>query len=134
AGLAAFVGAGTIDITGTDLSVAINRGLHQNFPAIPGASANSQYRLIIADQTRGSVTFTKDGVSASANILADDSDAQVAAKVRTALEAISSIGSGNVTVSGSRSAGFTIEFINSLARTNVTGLTVSTNATLSGSL
>jgi hypothetical protein len=134
AGLAAFVGAGTIDITGTDLSVAINRGLHQNFPAIPGTSANSQYRLIIADQTRGSVTFTIGSASAAANILADDSDAQVAAKVRTVLESISSIGSGNVTVSGSRSAGFTIEFINALARTNVTGLTVSTNATLSGSL
>ncbi|MFM8725920.1 MAG: hypothetical protein ACKON9_12445, partial [Planctomycetaceae bacterium] len=69
AGLAAFVGADTIDITGTDLSVAINRGLHQNFPASPGASANSQYRLIIADQTRGSVTFTKDGASASASVL-----------------------------------------------------------------
>ncbi|MFM7925561.1 MAG: hypothetical protein ACKPJJ_35505, partial [Planctomycetaceae bacterium] len=80
------------------------------------------------------MTFTKDGASASANVLADDSDAQVAAKVRTALEGISSIGSGNATVSGSRAAGFTIEFINTLARTNVTGLTVSTNATLSGSL
>ncbi|MEN9553872.1 MAG: hypothetical protein RLZZ232_158, partial [Planctomycetota bacterium] len=134
AGLAAFVGAGTIDITGTDLSVAINRGLHNNFPAIPGASANSQYRLMIADQTRGSVTFTKDSATASANILADDSDAQVAAKVRTALEGISGIGSGNVTVTGSRSAEFTIEFINALARTNVTGLTVSTNATLSSAL
>ncbi|MEN9554689.1 MAG: hypothetical protein RLZZ232_975, partial [Planctomycetota bacterium] len=134
AGLAAFVGADTINITGTDLSVAINRGLHNNFPAIPGASANSQYRLMIADQTRGIVTFTKDSATASANILADDSDAQVAAKVRTALEGISEIGSGNVTVTGSRSVGFTIEFINALARTNVTGLTVSTNATLSGAL
>jgi hypothetical protein len=83
AGLAAFVGADTINITGTDLSVAINRGLHNNFPAIPGASANSQYRLTIDSQTLGSVTFTKGSSSASANILASDSDAQVAAKVQT---------------------------------------------------
>ncbi|MFO0060788.1 MAG: hypothetical protein ACK57O_07910, partial [Planctomyces sp.] len=134
AGLAAFVGADTINITGTDLSVAINRGLHNNFPAIPGASANSQYRLTIDPQTLGSLTFNKDTSSASANILSSDSDAQVAAKVRTALEGLTAIGAGNVTVTGSRDAGFTVEFINALARTSVTGLTVSTNATMAGSL
>jgi hypothetical protein len=134
AGLASFVGSDSISISGTNLAVAINRGLDNNFPAIPGASANSQYRLTIADQTLGSVTFTKGTSSASANILAADTDAQVAARVKTALESVTGIGSGNVTVSGSRAAGFTIEFINTLAKTNVTGLTVSTNATLSGSL
>jgi hypothetical protein len=134
AGLASFVGSDSISISGTNLAVAINRGLDNNFPAIPGASANSQYRLTIADQTLGSVTFTKGTSSASANILATDTDAQVAAKVKTALESVTGIGTGNVTVTGSRAAGFTIEFINTLAKTNVTGLTVSTNATLSGSL
>ncbi|MFY8056201.1 MAG: hypothetical protein ACOVRM_00575, partial [Planctomycetaceae bacterium] len=107
---------------------------HNTFPAIPGASANSQYRLTIDPQTLGSLTFNKDTSSASANILSSDSDAQVAAKVRTALEGLTAIGAGNVTVTGSRDAGFTVEFINALARTSVTGLTVSTNATMAGSL
>ena len=82
----------------------------------------------------GDVTFTRGSSSAVANISAADSDAVVSGKIRTALEAITGIGSGNVTVTGTRSAGFTIEFINTLAKTNVTGLTVSTNATLAGSL
>jgi hypothetical protein len=134
AGLAAFVGADPDRaLRAQDLSVAINRGLHQNFPAIPGASANGQSRLVVADPTRGSVAFAKDGASASASVLADDSDAQVAAKVRTGVESISSIGSSNVTVSGSR-----VRLRNRIHQharaANVSGLTVSTNATLSGSI
>ncbi|MGV2341201.1 MAG UNVERIFIED_CONTAM: hypothetical protein LVR18_46840 [Planctomycetaceae bacterium] len=134
AGLATFVGTDSISIKGTDLAVTINQGIAANTAAIPAASGNTQYRLIIADQTLGSVTFNKGTSSASANILAADADTQVAEKVKTALEDITGIGDGNVTVSGSRAAGFKIEFINTLAKTDVTGLTVSTNATLSGSL
>ena len=134
AGLASFLGNSTIDITGTNLAVAINKGLNNNFPAIPGASANTVYRLLIADQTLGNVTFGFGSSTAVANILGADSDISVAGKVQTAIEGLTGIGAGNVVVTGTRTGGFTVEFINSLAKTNLTGLTVSTNATLAGSV
>jgi fibronectin-binding autotransporter adhesin len=50
-----------------------------------------------------------------------------AAQVQAALEALSSIGTGNVDVQGSVAAGFTVTFVNALGDTDHANLVVSTN-------
>ncbi|MFA7061427.1 MAG: hypothetical protein WC156_11495, partial [Pedobacter sp.] len=57
-----------------------------------------------------------------------ETDTELGAKIQTALETLTGIGVGNVTVTGSKIAGYTIEFNNALAGTDITGLTLSTTA------
>jgi hypothetical protein len=136
AGVAALLGADSLLVSGTNLAVAVNRGLQANQAAIAAASGNTTYRLNLGPDTFGSLEFRKTGVAtaATAAIGYDDSDAAVAGKVRTALESLTGIGAGNVTVTGGRASGFTIAFIGTLAGTDVAGLSVTTPSTVAGTV
>ena len=139
AGLAEFVGGSEFEVSGTDLSVAINRGVTVTDSGVPASAANTQYRLQIANDTVGALTFTYQPATGSvatgtATIARSDNDASVCTKITTALAGITGIGSGNVSVTGSRLQGFTIEFIGTKAGTNLSGLTVSTPGSSTGSV
>ena len=134
AGLAAFVGTDAITVTAQNLEVAINQGVAANHPGAPSVQVNTSYRLQVFPDTVGAVTFTYQTHTAAATVARTDSDATVAAAVRTALESLPGIGAGNVTVTGSRTAGFTVEFGGALAGQDVVGLTVQTAATTPGTV
>lgn len=70
--------------------------------------------------TGGTFTITYDGQTTSA--IAYDADA---ATIDTALEALSNIGVGDVSVSGTLNTGITVTFTGTLAATNVAEMTVS---------
>ncbi|MFM8474422.1 MAG: beta strand repeat-containing protein, partial [Planctomycetaceae bacterium] len=137
--LAEFVGGTQFEVAGTNLSVAINKGVLSKDPGIPAASANTTYRLQIANDTVGALTFTYQPstgapVSGTATIARADSDTAVRTKITTALAGLPGIGSDNVTVTGSRQQGFTIEFTGSLQKQNLSGLTVSSPGQSAGSV
>ncbi|MEI7702281.1 MAG: hypothetical protein WCK86_20965, partial [Planctomycetia bacterium] len=134
AGLAEFVGGSQFEVTGTDLTVAINRGVTVTDSGVPASSANTQYRLQIANDTVGALTFTYQSATGTATIARSDTDAAVRTKITTALAGMTGIGTGNVSVTGSRLQGFTIEFIGAREKTNISGLTVSTPASSTGSV
>ncbi|MFM7863057.1 MAG: hypothetical protein ACKPHU_02510, partial [Planctomycetaceae bacterium] len=117
----------------------VNRGVLSTESGVPESSANTTWQLQIADDTVGDLTFTYEPVtggssSATATILRSDSDIAVRTKIATAVAGLTGIGSDNVTVSGSRRQGFTIEFIGALQKQNITGLTVSSPAQSAGSV
>ncbi|MEI7702775.1 MAG: hypothetical protein WCK86_23465, partial [Planctomycetia bacterium] len=134
AGLAELLGSSDFEVSGTDISVAINRGVKVTNSEVAESSANTKYQLQIANDTVGALTFTYQSATGTATISRSNSDAVIRTKIITALEGMQGIGAGNVAVTGSRSKGFTIEFQGALAGTNVTGLTVSTPASSSGSV
>ncbi|MFN9221304.1 MAG: beta strand repeat-containing protein, partial [Planctomyces sp.] len=134
AGLAQFVGGSQFEVSGSDLSVAINRGVTTTDSGVPASSANTQYRLQIASDTVGALTFTYQSATGVATIARSDTDAAVRTKITTALAGITGVGSGNVSVTGSRLQGFTIEFIGALEKTNISGLEVSSPAQSTGSV
>jgi hypothetical protein len=129
-----FVGGSQFEVSGTDLTVAINRGVTTTDSGVPASSANTQYRLQMASDTVGTLTFTWRSVTAHATIARSDTDATLRSKITTALAGITGIGNGNVSVTGTRLQGFTIEFIGALQTQNITGLTVSSPAQSAGSV
>jgi hypothetical protein len=75
--------ADTLTVSGTNLSVAVNRGLQANQAAIAASSGNTTYRLNLGPDTFGSLEFRRTGVATAttASIGYGDSDAVVAGKV-----------------------------------------------------
>lgn len=93
-----------------------------------GTDANEiQDITFSAVPNEGNFTITFDGQTTST--LWYDA---VAADVQAALEALSNVGVGNVTVTGDFTSGFTIEFIGALANTNQPQVTLATNTLKSG--
>lgn len=90
-------------LTGTNISVSVT--------GAGGAGDNETQTLTVATATGGTFTLTFGGFTTTA--LAYNADA---ATIQAALEALSSIGSGNVTVSGGPGT-FTIAFAGTLAAT-----------------
>ena len=82
---------------------------------------------IFAD-TIGTLTFNYGAASQQLTLTGAETESAIVASVRTALENLSGIGTGNVLVSGSRYAGYVIEFIVDLAGDDVARLTVTTTA------
>lgn len=101
----------TADTAGKPFAVTISIG-----------SGNNEIQIIILGGTAatgGTFTLTFDGQT-TGNIAYNAS----AATVETALEALSNIGSGDATVSGSAGGPWTVEFTGALAGTNVALMTI----------
>lgn len=86
----------------------------------------NEVQLITVDATGGTFTISFGGSTTGAI-----AEAAAAATVQAALEALASIGTGNVTVTGSAGGPFTITFVGALARTNVAQVTTN-SASLTG--
>jgi len=90
------------------------------------AATNEQQRLLFSNTPNsGNFTITFDGQT-TGNI----AYTAAAGDVQTALEALSNIGAGNVSVSGAFAIGFTIEFIGALAATNLPEITAASSLLL----
>lgn len=84
------------------------------------AGQDSSQTVTISNSTGGTFTLTFDGQTTAA--IAYNASA---AAVQSALEALSSIGVGNVSVTGSNGGPYTVTFIGDFARTNVSTMTAS---------
>lgn len=93
--------------------------------ADPGVN-EQQTVTITGSPTGGTFTLTFGGQTTSA--IAYNA---TAATVEAALEALSTIGQGNVQVTGSAGGPYTVEFVGALAKTNVAAMTAS-GASLTG--
>ncbi|MDP1580674.1 MAG: hypothetical protein Q8M02_10365, partial [Candidatus Didemnitutus sp.] len=90
-----------------------------------GVISNTRYTVEIGSPN-ATLTFGRSGDTSAISITSTQTDAAIIAALTSTLEALGSIGAGNVLVTGTRSAGFTIEFIGALARQAVSGLTLNT--------
>ena len=128
--------AGSVSFTGIDglvveadtLSVAINKGYATAAQAEKTMKVNTTVGLSIDAGMTGGLDFTYRDVTRSVSIDGSETDAGLGLEIKTALEGFADIGAGNVTVTGSKLGGYTIEFMGTLAGQNVEGLTVSTSA------
>lgn len=89
-------------------------------------TGTNEVQTVTVDATGGTFTLSFGGQTTTAI-----AEAAASSAVQTALQALSTIGSGNVAVTGSAGGPFTVTFQGSLANTNVALLTGS-NASLTG--
>lgn len=92
----------------------------------PGLQGVSEVQTVTIDATGGTFTLTFGGQTTSA--IAFDA---AASAVQTALQALSTIGAGNVLVTGSAGGPYTVTFVGTLKGVNVAQLT-SSAASLTG--
>lgn len=88
------------------------------WPTSPGAAANAEQSVTVNGASSGTFTLTFGG--ATTGDIAFDA---LAAEVEEALEALSSIGEGNVNVTGDSGGPFTVEFIRDLGNQDVALMT-----------
>jgi hypothetical protein len=96
-----------VKVDGVDFLQAQNATQVVSFSAIPDAGG---FKLVLDEQQTAEIAYD------------DDADA-----IEAALEALSNVGAGNVDVTGSYAAGFTVEFKGALANSPVNTLTVTAN-------
>jgi len=89
---------------------------------------NTVYTLQVFDGTIGTMAFAHGGTTANVAIGKADTSKGLINKITAALESLPGVGSGNVTVTGSRFSAFRIEFVGALAGQDISGLTVTTAA------
>jgi hypothetical protein len=113
----------TATTEGRVVSAGVNEIQILNFTLVPDIGIDEIQKITfdqVPDAGNWSLTFESQTTSSmvyNAN----------AAAVEAALEALSTIGSGNVTVSGDYSAGFTITFVGDLEETDVTQITLASS-------
>ncbi|NBS64552.1 MAG: hypothetical protein EBT33_09425, partial [Betaproteobacteria bacterium] len=88
-------------------------------------TVNTRLLLQMDAQAAGTLSFALNGTNRPANIAAGASDAAVMAAVKSALEGFAAVGAGNVAITGTRAAGYSIEFKGAQAGKDLTGLALS---------
>ncbi len=122
--VAGFPNSGTEVPVGAGFSVAGSTRTRYGVTAVN----NNEVQTVTITATGGTWNAIFGGQT-SANIAYD----ALASAVKSALEAMSSIGTNNVSVSGNAGGPYTIEFIGTLAATNVATMTTdATNLTVAG--
>lgn len=106
-------------LSGTVLGKVTSSGLYGPYPG-----ATEEVQTITIDATGGTYTLTYAGQTTAAI----DWDA-TAAEVKAALEALSNIGAGDVTVTGDAGGPYTVTFGGSLGDTNVAEMTATDSLT-----
>lgn len=91
------------------------------------SGSNATKTVTLTDATGGNFTLTYGGQT-TGNIAWN----AAASAVQTALAALSTIGSGNVSVTGSAGGPYTVEFVGAKARTPVTAMTYTDSTTGAG--
>lgn len=89
----------------------------------------SEIQYLVIDATGGTFTLTFAAQTTSAQTLTTTT----AGTLQTAMQALSSIGAGNILVAGSNAAGYTFTFTGTLANTNVGQITVNPASLTGGS-
>jgi hypothetical protein len=99
------------------------------WPSSPGAAANEKQSVTIGGAPTGGTFTLSFGGETTAGIPHD----AIASEVEGALEALSSIGEGNVNVSGSAGGPWTVEFIRDLGNQDVATMTKNAGGLTGGS-
>ncbi|MBU3940297.1 LEPR-XLL domain-containing protein, partial [bacterium] len=132
---AAFIGVDGLTISASDLKVYLNQGIKVDEIPEQIITENTTLKLIIAKDTIGQITLSKDALNETFSVDAATTDAELIGQLQSSFATLTATDTANVEVSGSRDAGFTVEFIGALAGTNVEGFSISTAAaTISASV
>ncbi|MCK9365464.1 MAG: hypothetical protein M0P74_17920, partial [Syntrophales bacterium] len=124
-GSVAFVGIDGLTVAADTLTIEINRNLGTAGSPIPQDSELTATTLRLeTDITTGTLIFELDGETAEVAIDSADTNSMLQSAMISALEGFTSVGAGNVQVSGTRADGFTITFINELLGQDRSGLLV----------
>jgi hypothetical protein len=125
-----------------DLLVNINQGITLAAEQAQSIKVNTQLKLEVPQDLVGTLSFsqTANAVagyaadSATVTIGQTSTNADITAALTAALESLEGIGAGNVSVTGNRAEGYTLEFIGTLSGKNIADLSVSaTPATITTS-
>lgn len=98
-----------------------------DWDTVDPVAGTNEVVTVTVDATGGTFTLTFGGQTTSAI-----AEAATAGAVELALEALSTIGNGNVNVSGSAGGPFTVEFVGDLANTNVGAITADATSLTGG--
>jgi hypothetical protein len=96
-----------------------------NVPTVSAATPVNEVQTVTVTNAATTTFMLTFGAYTTAAIPADGTE--TAAQVQTALQALASIGAGNVTVTGSAGGPFTVTFVGALAGTNVAQMTGTAN-------
>ena len=124
ANLAAFTGISDLTLQGSHLGIEVNRGVHVAGKPSSSDIQNAIYHLDLTGQAAGGLRFTLGAGTAQVTLTGQETNAQVITALTSGLESLSTVGAGNVRVSGDRIQGYDIEFVGSLSGSAVTGLAV----------
>ncbi|MBW6487089.1 MAG: LEPR-XLL domain-containing protein, partial [Syntrophobacterales bacterium] len=81
--------------------------------------------LLVTDIQVGTLKFTLRGETKNVAVASGTADAALVGLIQTALSSFTAVGVGNVTVAGTRAAGFTIEFVAAMAGEDFSDLALS---------
>ncbi|MHB8107976.1 MAG: beta strand repeat-containing protein, partial [Candidatus Cryosericum sp.] len=124
-GSVAFVGIDGLTVAADTLTIEINRNLGTAGSPIPQDPELTATTLRLeTDITTGTLIFELDGETAEVAIDSADTNSMLQSAMISSLEGFTSVGAGNVQVSGTRADGFTITFINELLGQDRSGLLV----------
>ncbi|MCJ8346443.1 hypothetical protein MJH12_12945, partial [bacterium] len=145
-GSVSFEGVDGLELAATDFIIDVNK-----YTGVAGASSSetttdTSQEVVSTSTEKTTTTTTKTNTILSLNlkdtfgqavlsyksdsaaivITKTDTDLSLKTKILNAFESLDQIAAGNVVVTGSKSAGFEIEFINNLEGKSISDLTVST--------
>ncbi|MDD5215455.1 MAG: LEPR-XLL domain-containing protein, partial [Methylococcales bacterium] len=120
AGAAAFIGVEGLTVAANNLFVEVNQSIGKDSDVTVSATGkkivtektNTILKLDVTDSA-GEIEFSYKNQSATVNL--NQSDKLLASQIKLKFESFAGIGQGNVKVSGTKTAGFNIEFIGELA-------------------
>lgn len=117
------VSGGATLAVGTALAFDPTTEKWKAWDGLAGSTANEKQLITINNATGGTFTLTFDDTGANPQTTAAIAYNAAASAVETAFEALSNVGAGNGTVTGSAGGPYTIEFTGSLAATPVPQVT-----------
>ncbi|MDD5216296.1 MAG: hypothetical protein PHQ03_12295, partial [Methylococcales bacterium] len=133
AGAAAFVGVEGLTVAANNLFVEVNQSIGKDSDVTVSATGqkivtektNTILKLNVTDSA-GEIEFSYKNQSATVNL--NQSDKLLASQIKLKFESFAGIGQGNVKVSGTKTAGFSIEFIGELAGQAIENVEIKTIA------
>ena len=125
---AAVQGISGLTLRVQDLLVNVNRGITLAAEAEQNEQTNTRLGLTVPMGFLGTLVFGDGSDSADLNLVKGMTNAELLLALTAAVGSLSSVGAGNVRVTGNRDGGFELEFIGTLAGTAVSGITVQASA------
>ncbi|MDD2865305.1 MAG: hypothetical protein PHC99_11390, partial [Methylococcales bacterium] len=133
AGAAAFIGVEGLTVAANNLFVEVNQSIGKDSDVTVSATGqkivtektNTILKLDVTDSA-GEIEFSYKNQSATVNL--NQSDKLLVSQIKLKFESFAGIGQGNVKVSGTKTAGFNIEFIGELAGQPIENVEIKTIA------
>jgi hypothetical protein len=119
-----FVGLDDLTLRASNVLVNVNKGITLAAEAQQNIRVNTQLQLDIPLDLVGTLTLHRGAGSAAVELNLNTSSEALRASLKTAFGQLPGVGAANVSVTGDRYSGFTVEFVGALAGVNVADITV----------